>query len=329
MGRETMAEIIGTGSAAPERVLTNLDLEKMVDTSDEWIRTRTGIRERRVADENTATSDLAAQAARRALEDTNLGIADLDMIMVATVTPDTNFPSTACLVQDKIGAKRAAVLDIGAACSGFIYGLSLARSLIDMGEYGTILVIGAETLTKITDWQDRNTCVLFGDGAGAAILQAGDKNRGILATHLGGDGSLGSLLILPAGGSRLPASHQTVDEKLHYIKMAGNEVFKSAVRAMGDSAVSVLEKVSLSSQDVDLLITHQANLRIIQATAKRIHLPMERVYVNLDRYGNTSAASIPIALDEARRRGLIKEGDTSLLVAFGAGFTWGSAVIRW
>jgi len=329
LGRETMAEIIGTGSAAPERVLTNLDLEKMVDTSDEWIRTRTGIRERRVADENTATSDLAAQAARRALEDTNLGIADLDMIMVATVTPDTNFPSTACLVQDKIGAKRAAVLDIGAACSGFIYGLSLARSLIDMGEYGTILVIGAETLTKITDWQDRNTCVLFGDGAGAAILQAGDKNRGILATHLGGDGSLGSLLILPAGGSRLPASHQTVDEKLHYIKMAGNEVFKSAVRAMGDSAVSVLEKVSLSSQDVDLLITHQANLRIIQATAKRIHLPMERVYVNLDRYGNTSAASIPIALDEARRRGLIKEGDTSLLVAFGAGFTWGSAVIRW
>lgn len=329
MGRETMAEIIGTGSAAPERVLTNLDLEKMVETSDEWIRTRTGIRERRVADENTATSDLAAQAARRALEDTNLGIADLDMIMVATVTPDTNFPSTACLVQDKIGAKRAAVLDIGAACSGFIYGLSLARSLIDMGEYSTILVIGAETLTKITDWQDRNTCVLFGDGAGAAILQAGDKNRGILATHLGGDGSLGSLLILPAGGSRLPASHQTVDEKLHYIKMAGNEVFKSAVRAMGDSAVSVLEKVGLSSQDVDLLITHQANLRIIQATAKRIHLPMERVYVNLDRYGNTSAASIPIALDEACRRGLIKEGDTSLLVAFGAGFTWGSAVIRW
>jgi len=329
LGRETMAEIIGTGSAAPERVLTNLDLEKMVDTSDEWIRTRTGIRERRVADENTATSDLAAQAARRALEDTNLGIADLDMIMVATVTPDTNFPSTACLVQDKIGAKRAAVLDIGAACSGFIYGLSLARSLIDMGEYSTILVIGAETLTKITDWQDKNTCVLFGDGAGAAILQAGDKNRGILATHLGGDGSLGSLLILPAGGSRLPASHQTVDEKLHYIKMAGNEVFKSAVRAMGDSAVSVLEKVSLTSQDVDLLITHQANLRIIQATAKRIHLPMERVYVNLDRYGNTSAASIPIALDEARRRGLIKEGDTSLLVAFGAGFTWGSAVIRW
>ncbi len=329
MGRGTMAEIIGTGSAAPEKVLTNFDLEKMVDTSDEWIRTRTGIRERRVADENTATSDLAAQAARRALEDSSLGVEDLDMIMVATVTPDMNFPSTACLMQDKIGARRAAVLDIGAACSGFIYGLSLARSLIDIGEYRTILVIGAEILTKITDWQDRNTCILFGDGAGAAILQAGEEKKGILATHLGGDGSLGSLLALPAGGSRLPASHQTVDERLHYLKMAGNEVFKSAVRAMGDSAVTVLEKVGLTSQDVDLLITHQANLRIIQATAKRIHLPMERVYVNLDRYGNTSAASIPIALDEARRRGLIKEGDTSLLVAFGAGFTWGSAVIKW
>jgi len=291
-----MVEIVGTGSAAPERVLTNFDLEKMVETSDEWIRTRTGIKERRVADGDTATSDLAAQAACFALEDSGLGAEDLDMIMVATVTPDMNFPSTACLVQDKIGAKKAAVLDIGAACSGFIYGLSLARGLI---------------------------------GAGAAILQAGDKKRGILGTYLGGDGSLGSLLALPAGGSRLPASHQTVDERLHYIKMAGNEVFKSAVRAMGDSAVTVLEKTGLTNQDVDLLITHQANLRIIQATAKRIRLPMEKVYVNIDRYGNTSAASIPLALDEARRKGLIKEGDISLLVAFGAGFTWGSVVIRW
>jgi len=324
-----MVEIVGTGSAAPERVLTNFDLEKMVETSDEWIRTRTGIKERRVADGDTATSDLAAQAACFALEDSGLGAEDLDMIMVATVTPDMNFPSTACLVQDKIGAKKAAVLDIGAACSGFIYGLSLARGLIDLGEYRTILVVGAETLTKILDWQDRATCVLFGDGAGAAILQAGDKKRGILGTYLGGDGSLGSLLALPAGGSRLPASHQTVDERLHYIKMAGNEVFKSAVRAMGDSAVTVLEKTGLTNQDVDLLITHQANLRIIQATAKRIRLPMEKVYVNIDRYGNTSAASIPLALDEARRKGLIKEGDISLLVAFGAGFTWGSVVIRW
>jgi len=324
-----VAEIVGTGSAVPERIVTNFDLEKMVDTSDEWIRTRTGIRERRVADGNTATSDLAAQATNRALEDAKLGAEDLDMIMVATVTPDMNFPSTACLVQDKIGAKRAAVLDIGAACSGFLYGLSLARSLIDIGEYSTILVIGAETLTKITDWRDRNTCVLFGDGAGAAILQAGKGKKGILATYLGGDGSLGSLLNLPAGGSRLPASHQTIDEKLHYIKMAGNEVFKSAVRAMGNSAVVVLEKAGLSNQDVDLLITHQANLRIIQATAKRIHLPMEKVYVNIDRYGNTSAASIPLALDEAHRNGLIKEGDISLLVSFGAGFTWGSVVIKW
>ena len=329
LGREAMVEIVGTGSSAPEKVLTNFDLEKMVDTSDEWIRTRTGIRERRVADKETATSDMAAQAARRALEDAGMGAEELEMIIVGTVTPDMNFPSTACLVQDKIGAKRAAVLDISAGCSGFIYGLSLARGLIDIGEYSTVLVIGAETLTKILDWEDRNTCVLFGDGAGAAILHTGDKGRGILATYLGGDGSLGTLLALPAGGSRLPASHQTVEERLHYIKMAGNEVFKSAVRAMGNSAIVALEKAGLSNQDVDLLIPHQANLRIIQATAKRIDLPMEKVYVNLDRYGNTSAASIPIALDEARRSGLIKKGDISLLVAFGAGFTWGSVVIKW
>jgi 3-oxoacyl-[acyl-carrier-protein] synthase-3 len=329
MSEVKRAEIIGTGSAVPERVLSNKDLEKIVETSDEWIVTRSGIRERRITDEKTATSDLAALAASRALEEARLSAEDLDMIIVGTATPDRIFPATACFVQDLIGAKNAAPMDLVAACSGFIYGLSMGNALIRSGQQRTILVIGAETLSKITDYQDRSTCVLFGDAAGAVVLQAAEGDRGLLQTYIGGNGSLWHLLHMPAGGSRMPASHDTVDKRLHYIKMAGNEVFKAAVKAMGDAALKVLEQAGLSGDDVSLMIPHQANVRIISATAKRVKLPMERVYVNIHRYGNTSAASIPLALDEARKKGLAKAGDLWLLVAFGGGFTWGSALIRW
>jgi 3-oxoacyl-[acyl-carrier-protein] synthase-3 len=329
MDRCTQAEIIGTGSAVPERILNNQDLEEMVDTSDEWIVSRSGIRERRITDDHTATSDLAAEAARKALQEAGVSPQDVDMIIVGTATPDRVFPSTACFVQDHIGATNAAPMDVGAACSGFLYGLSVGRSMIASGLYRTVLAIGAETLSKITDYQDRSTCVLFGDAAGAALLHATDGDRGILQTYLGGNGSLWHLLEMPAGGSRHPASHETVDRRLHYIKMRGNEVFKYAVKAMGDAALQVLKQAHLTAADVDLMIPHQANIRIMQATAKRIHVPQERVYINIDRYGNTSAASIPLALDEARKKGLGKPGDLWLLVAFGGGFTWGSALVRW
>jgi 3-oxoacyl-[acyl-carrier-protein] synthase-3 len=323
------SEIVGTGSAVPEGILTNRDFEKIVETSDEWIVSRSGIRERHVTDDQTATSDLASLAARRALEEAKISPEELDLIMVATATPDMVFPSTACLIQDILGAKNAAHMDLVAACSGFVYGLSIGDAIISSGRYRTILVVGAETLTKITDYQDRGTCVLFGDAAGAVILRPTQEDRGVLETYLGGDGSLWRLLYMPAGGSRMPASHETVDKRLHTIKMSGNEVFKAAVKAMGDAALKVLQQAGLTAQDVDLMIPHQANIRIIRATAKRIHLPIERVYINIERYGNTSAASIPLALDEARKKGLGKKGDIWLLVAFGGGFTWGSVLIRW
>jgi len=329
MNKSLQAEIIGTGSAVPERILYNRDLEKIVDTSDEWIVSRSGIHERHVTDRDTATSDLATEAARKALQEARVSPQDVDMIIIGTATPDRVFPSTACFVQDHLGAVNAAPMDVSAACSGFLYGLTLGRGMIASGLYRTILVSGAETLTKITDYQDRGTCVLFGDAAGAALLRGTDADRGILQSYLGGNGSLWHLLEMPAGGSRHPASHETVDKRMHYIRMAGNEVFKYAVKAMGDAALKVLQQAGLTADDVDLMIPHQANIRIIRATAKRIHLPMERVYVNIDRYGNTSAASIPLALDEARRKGLHKPGDIWLLVAFGGGFTWGSAIIRW
>lgn len=323
------AKIVGTGSAVPKGILTNRDFEKIVETSDEWIVSRSGIRERHVTDDQTATSDLASLAARRALEEAKISPEELDLIMVATATPDMVFPSTACLLQDILGAKNAAHMDLVAACSGFVYGLSIGDAIINSGRYQTILVIGAETLTKITDYQDRSTCVLFGDAAGAVILRPTQEDRGVLETYLGGNGSLWRLLYMPAGGSRMPASHETVDKRLHTIKMSGNEVFKAAVKAMGDAALKVLQQAGLTAQDVDLMIPHQANIRIIQATAKRIHLPIERVYINIERYGNTSAASIPLAMDEARKKGLGKRGDVWLLVAFGGGFTWGSVLIRW
>lgn len=321
--------ILSTGSAVPDKVLTNFDLEKMVDTTDEWIRTRTGVRERRIADENTATSDLVIEASKRAMKEAGVGPGDLDAIIVGTVTPDMLFPSTACFVQKGLGIKNIPAFDVSAACSGFIYGLEIAQGLITNNTSELILLAGAETLSKILDWTDRSTCVLFGDGAGACVLAGTEDDKGVLSIHLGADGSLGDLLKQPGGGSRFPASHETIEKRLHYVKMKGNDVFKYAVRAMEQSGIRALEKANLTCQDVDLLIPHQANLRIIKATAKRLGLPMEKVLVNIDRLGNISAGSIPIALDEANRRNLIKEGDIILLDAFGGGFTWGAAVIRW
>ncbi len=321
--------ILSTGSAVPDKVLTNLDLEKMVDTSDEWIRTRTGIRERRIADDETATSDLVIEASKRAMEAAGMGPKDLDAIIVGTVTPDMLFPSTACFVQKGLGINEIPAFDVSAACSGFLYGLTIAQGLIANKTYEIILLAGAETLSKILDWTDRSTCVLFGDGAGACIVVQSEDERGILSMHLGADGSLGDLLKQPGGGSRFPASPETLEKGLHYVKMKGNDVFKYAVRAMEDSALKALRKANLTSDDVDLLIPHQANLRIMRATAKRLGIPAEKVFVNIDRYGNISAGSIPIALDEANRMGRIKEGDILLLDAFGGGFTWGAAVMRW
>jgi 3-oxoacyl-[acyl-carrier-protein] synthase-3 len=323
------AHIVGWGKYVPGRVLTNDELSRMVDTSDEWIRTRTGIRERHIAEDGETTASTAIQVARQALEVAGLHPAQLDLIIVATVTPDYIFPAAACLVQDALGATHAVAFDLSAGCSGFIYGLSIAAHLVSAGAYQTALVIGAETLSRITDWADRDTCVLFGDGAGAVLLQAGEDEGGVLATLLGADGSGGDLLRLPAGGSRNPASHQTVAEGLHFIQMKGREVFRFAVRVMPAATQQVLEMAGLSLADLKLLIPHQANQRIIEAAARALDLPPEAVYSNLERYGNTSAASIPIALSEAVEEGRIQPGDLVVCVGFGAGLTWGAAAIRW
>lgn len=320
--------IVGTGSAIPEQVLTNHDLEGMVDTSDEWIRERTGILCRHIVDEDKAASDLAYQAALEAMEVAGVSPEDIDMIIVGTSSPDMFFPSTACLVQDRLRARNAGAFDLSAGCTGFIYGLGLGNALISSSQCDVVLVIGTEALTRFVDWTDRSTCVLFGDGAGAAVLQPSNDDRGIISVYLNSDGSLGHLLQLPAGGSRMPATMATVENRLHFIKMVGSEVFKSAVKAMGDATVHILAQAGLTPDDIDLLIPHQANIRIIQATAKRINLSMDRVFVNVQEYGNTSAASIPIALDEAIKNGVLQEGDVCLMVAFGAGFTWGSAMVK-
>lgn len=323
------AYISGVGSAAPEKVLTNFDLQEIVDTSDEWIRTRSGITRRHIAVEGESSGTLGAQAARRALEDAHLAPSDVDFILVATVTPERFFPSTACYIQDVLGANRAGALDINAACSGFIYGLALADLLVLSGKYEHVLLVATETLSRITDWTDRTTCVLFGDGAGAAVIgRSPGSDRGILATYLASDGSKGDLLYMPGGGSRLPPSHETIEQGMHYIKMNGRELFKAAVQAMGDAAMYLLDAAGLKGEDLDLLIPHQANIRIIQATAKRMGLSMERVFVDLDEYGNTSAASIGIALDEAKRSGRLQPGDLVGMVAFGGGLTWASALLR-
>lgn len=322
-------KILGTGSYVPEKVLTNADLEKMVQTSDEWITTRTGIRERRIADENTATSDLAVDAAKRALEDAHLTAESINLIVVATITPDMLFPSTACFVQKALGAKNAAAFDVSAACSGFIYGLAIVRSLIETGLYDKVLLIGAETLSKITDWQDRNTCVLFGDGAGAMVLgRSEDQDSSILSVFLGADGNYDYLLNLPGGGSRNPISEKIIEQRLHFLKMAGKEVFRVAVAKMSESAEKALELAGKKYNDLALVIPHQANRRIIEAIAKKLQFPLSKVFINLDRYGNVSAATTIIGLDEARREGKVKSGDLVELVAFGGGFTWAAAVIR-
>ncbi|MBN1956284.1 MAG: ketoacyl-ACP synthase III [Anaerolineae bacterium] len=323
------AHIVGWGKCVPERALTNDELSEMVDTSDEWILARTGIQERRIVGEEETTLSMSLHAAQQALEVAHLRPNQLDLIVIATVTPDHLFPATSCLLQDALGATRAAAFDLSAGCTGFVYGLGIASHLLIAGVYRTALVIGAETLSRITDWQDRATCVLFGDGAGAVILQAGENEGGILATVLGADGSGGELLHLPAGGSRYPASHRTVAEGMHYIQMRGREVFRFAVRKMPAATQEVLQKAGLSIADVNLLIPHQANQRIIEAATRALDLPPERVYSNLHRYGNTSSASIPLALCEAADEGRIQPGDLMVCVGFGAGLTWGAAAIRW
>ncbi|MEW6455401.1 MAG: beta-ketoacyl-ACP synthase III [Acidobacteriota bacterium] len=322
-------KISSTGSYVPKDVLTNFDLEKMVDTSDEWITTRTGIKERRIASKDEATSDMVIKASLKALEKANLRPKDLDMIIIATVTPDTLFPATACWVQKGLGIKEIPAFDISAACTGWIYGLVVAESLIKTGIAHRILLVGTEMLTKIVNWEDRNTCVLFGDGAGATILEESNDESGILASYLASDGNLGDLLIQPAGGTRMPASFETVKNKLHSITMKGNEVFKHAVKNMGDAAIKVLKRANLKGEDIDIFIPHQANIRIIESTVERAKIPIEKTYINIDKYGNMSSATIPIALDELNDNGKLKKGKLVLVDAFGAGFTWGAVIIRW
>ena len=320
--------IIGVGEYLPEKILTNADLEKIVDTSDEWITSRTGIKERHLAAAGQAASDLALKAAELALKNAKLKPEDLDLIVVATISGDMPFPSVAVILQNQLGAKRAACFDISAACAGFVYGLSVAQQFIACGTYRNALVIGVEVLSCITDWQDRNTCVLFGDGAGAAVLSE-VKSGGIISTYLGCDGSKVDILNMPAGGSRNPATHETVEKRMHYLKMQGNDVFKIAVNTMTEAAEVVLKQAGLTFADVDLIIPHQANARIIMAVAKKLGIPEDRVYLNIERCGNMSSASTVTALCEAVQEGKVRKGDIILLDAFGAGLVWGACVIEW
>jgi len=323
------ARITGTGSYAPKKIVTNHDLEKLVDTSDDWITERTGIKERRIVEKGQTTSDLAYEASIKALKAAGLGVNDLDLILVATTTPDMVMPSLGCVLQDKLGAKKAAAFDIYAACSGFLYGLSVANAFIQSGMYKNILLVGAEVLSRFTDWEDRTMCILFGDGAGAVVIQRHTGKHGVLSTHLHSDGSLGELLYLPAGGALHPASHETIHKRMHFMKMKGNELFKVAVRALEGVVQETLAFNKIKPEEIDFLIPHQANLRIIQAMAQRLNMPMEKVVLTLPKYGNTSAASIPMALDEAVRDGRIKENHLLLFEAFGGGLTWASALVRW
>jgi len=328
MSKDKAVGITGIGMYVPKRVLTNEDLEKMVETSDEWITTRTGIKKRRIVQPGTPASKLAAEAAKKALANAKLKPKDIELIIVATITPDMPFPSTACFVQSKIGAKNAACFDLSAACTGFLYGLVAAKNFISSGMYKNALVIGVEVLSAVTDWNDRNTCVLFGDGAGAAVMQP-VKKGGIISSYLGADGDLANLLYLPGGGSRYPASSETLKNRLHYIKMSGTEVFKSAVRLMTEAATRAVCDANLRCKDISLLIPHQANMRIINSVRQRIGLPAEKVFMNVEKYGNVSAASTIMALCEAVEQKRLKRGDVLVLVAFGGGFTWGSVVIKW
>ena len=322
------ARIVSTGHFSPARVVTNAELETLVDTNDEWIRTRTGIRERRLADRDTGAADMAAAAARTAMERAGTAAEEIDMILLSTATPDRLLPSTACDVQALLGARNAAAYDYATACSGFLYGLSMAEAHIVAGQAETVLVCATEKMSSIVDWTDRSTCVLFGDGAGAAVVKRAEDGRGILSTYMKSDGTLAELLYRPGGGARIPLDIAVLDERSHFVKMAGPEVFKSAVRAMCEAAETALQRAGVTSDEIDLLVPHQANIRIIEATAKYAKMPMERVFVNVDRYGNMSSASIPVALDEACEQGRIGEGSLVLMVAFGAGFTWAANVVR-
>lgn len=321
------AGLLGIGSYLPEKILTNYDLERMVETSDEWIYTRTGIRERRIAAEHESTSDLAYQAALRALEDARVDAKDLDLILVATISPDCITPATACLLQSRLGAKRAAAFDLSAACSGFIYGLATAQAFIKSGTYQKILLVGAEKLSAFVDWQDRSTCVLFGDGAGATVI--GESGHFLLGQVLGSRGDAAELLQIPGGGAKCPASAETVQAKLHTLRMQGRELFKIAVKEMTQAVQDVLARAGLSLEQVRWLIPHQANRRIIEAVAQKMEFPMDRVYVNLDKVGNTSSASIILALDEMKRKNLLRPGDVIVLVAFGAGLTVAAGALQW
>jgi 3-oxoacyl-[acyl-carrier-protein] synthase-3 len=321
--------IIGTGSYVPEKILTNADLMRMVDTSDEWITTRTGIKERRVAAKDEHTSDMAAKAALAAIEQAGISAKEIDLILLATATPDMVFPATACLVQNIIGATKAACLDVSAACAGFLFAIEIAQQFITSHTYETVLVIGAEKLTSITNWTDRNTCVLFGDGAGAAVLRHRGSAHGVIATHVGSDGQYADILFMPGGGCRTPITAENVDQNLQTIHMSGKDVYKQAVTAMMAASKTVLDQAGLTIDDIACVIPHQANVRIIEAIADRLKIPIDRFFVNLDRYGNTSAAAVAIALDEANRTGRIKAGDYILMVVFGGGLTWASTVIEW
>ncbi len=326
---EKKVGFIGLGKYLPEKRLTNKDLEKIIDTTDEWIVERTGIKERRIARDDEATSDMAVNAAKRAIENAKLKPEEINLIIVATITPDMFFPSTACVVQSKLGIDHIPAFDISVACSGFIYGVAIASQFIKSGIYKHILVIAAEKMSSVTDWTDRSTCVLMGDGAGAAVLGEVEKG-GILSVYLGADGSKGNLLQMPAGGSRLPATASTVEKRLHFLKMEGNVLFKHAVKVMAEAALRATEPLGLKGDDIDLVIPHQANIRILNAVAKRMGIdPEKKLYLNIDKYGNMSAASSAVALAEAVEEGRVKKGDIILLDAFGAGLTWGAIVIKW
>jgi 3-oxoacyl-[acyl-carrier-protein] synthase-3 len=323
------ASITGVGSFLPEKVLTNDDLSKMLDTTDEWITKRTGIRERRIVENGVAASDLAVQASLRALDAANVLPTEVDLIITSTITPDCIFPSTSCYIQEKLGARNAGSFDLLAACAGFVYALSVAKGFVESGAMKTVLVVGAECMSKVTDYTDRSTCILFGDGAGAVVVQQGNGRREIVTTHLGSDGSQAELLMLPAGGSKLPASRETVESGLHYIKLRGKEVFRQAIVNLVDVVTKAAADNNMQVEEFDMVIPHQSNIRIIEAAMEKLGLPKEKAYVNIDRYGNTSSASIPIAIDEIEKGQLLKSGDTVILVAFGGGLAWGSSVIKW
>ena len=321
--------ILGVGTYVPEKIMTNFDLEKIVDTSDAWIQKMTGIKERRIAADNEATSDLAYNAAVKALKASNTDAEEIDLIVVATMTPDHFTPSVSAILQKRLGAHHAAAFDLGAACSGFVYGLEAGGNFIATGMYKKVLVIGAEVFSRILDWEDRNTCVLFGDGAAAAVLGEVEEGYGILGAHLGTDGDLEKVLVIPAGGSRIPTSHESVDNRSHFLKMKGPEVFKFAVKAMPTAVEKVLENTGIDIESLELIVPHQANMRIINSAAKRLGFPVEKFVMNLDKYGNTSAASVGLALGEALEKGMLKKGDNVALVGFGAGLTYASCVIKW